>query len=32
MADLISLLMLAILFPVALLYVEGCDRLKGSSR
>lgn len=32
MADLLSLLMLALLFPTALLYVAGCDRLKGGPR
>ena len=29
MADIISIVLLAILFPVSLLYVTGCDRLKG---
>ena len=32
MADLISLLAVAILFAVALVYVTGCDGLKGASR
>jgi hypothetical protein len=32
MADFIALLTLAILFPVSLLYVAACDRLKGSRR
>ena len=32
MADLLALLMLAILFPVAVLYVAGCERLKGGPR
>jgi hypothetical protein len=29
MADILSLLLLGCLFPVSLLYVAGCDRLKG---
>lgn len=32
MADLIALVTLAILFPLSLLYVSGCDLLKGSRR
>ncbi len=32
MADLIALVTLAILFPVSVLYVAACDRLKGSRR
>lgn len=30
MADLIALFTLAVLFPLSLLYVHACDRLKGS--
>lgn len=30
MADILAILTLLILFPAALLYVLGCDRLKGS--
>ena len=30
MADFIAVLTIAILFPVSLLYVSACDRLKGS--
>ncbi len=29
MADLIAILTIAILFPVSVLYVYACDRLKG---
>jgi hypothetical protein len=29
MADLVSIVLLCILFPVALIYVAGCERLKG---
>ena len=30
MADLIAIVAIALLFPVSLLYVSACDRLKGS--
>ncbi len=29
MADIIAIVTLAVLFPACLLYVTGCDRLKG---
>ena len=32
MADMLAVLSLLILFPAGLLYVFGCDRLKGSHR
>ena len=32
MADLISLVTVVVLFPLALVYVAGCDRLKGGPR
>jgi hypothetical protein len=32
MADLIAVLTVLILLPASLLYVHGCDRLKGSRR
>jgi hypothetical protein len=32
MTDILAIFSLLILFPVALLYVFGCDRLKGSRR
>jgi hypothetical protein len=32
MADIVAVFTLFILFSVALLYVSGCDRLKGSRR
>ncbi len=30
MADIIALITIAVLFPLSLLYVSACDRLKGS--
>jgi hypothetical protein len=32
MADILALLTIAVLFPLSLLYVSACDRLKGSRR
>jgi hypothetical protein len=32
MTDILAIFTLLILFPVSLLYVLGCDRLKGSRR
>jgi hypothetical protein len=32
MADLLAVFALLVLFPASLLYVVGCDRLKGSRR
>jgi len=32
MADIIALITIALLFPLSLLYVSACDRLKGSRR
>jgi hypothetical protein len=32
MADILAVFTLLILFPASLLYVLGCDRLKGSRR
>jgi hypothetical protein len=32
MADFIAIILLAILFPLSVFYVAGCDRLKGSRR
>jgi hypothetical protein len=30
MADAIAILLLLVLFPTALIYIKGCERLKGS--
>jgi hypothetical protein len=32
MADLIAVFTVLVLFPISLLYVRSCDRLKGSRR
>jgi hypothetical protein len=32
MADILALITIAVLFPLSLLYVSACDRLKGSRR
>jgi hypothetical protein len=32
MADAVAIVTLLILFPASLLYIRGCDRLKGSRR
>jgi hypothetical protein len=32
MADVLAILTVLLLFPACLLYVAGCDRLKGSRR
>lgn len=32
MADLISLILLVVLFPISVAYVKGCARLNGATR
>jgi hypothetical protein len=32
MADVMAIITLSLLFPACLLYIAGCDRLKGSRR